>query len=84
MQKKKTSEAQVQQEMSSGAATIARGAWAPTREPMTGAQADLPQTPCGGDQGTASVQPGFKQERSRAANLQAARETSAWGFAAAH
>ncbi len=40
MQKKKTSEAQVQQEMSSGAATIARGAWAPTREPMTGAQAD--------------------------------------------
>jgi hypothetical protein len=40
MQKKKASEAQVQQEMSSGAATIARGAWAPTREPMTGAQAD--------------------------------------------
>jgi len=41
MQKKKTSEAQVQQEMSSGAAPIGgRGAWTPSREPMTGAQAD--------------------------------------------
>jgi hypothetical protein len=40
MQKKKAAESQVQQEMSSGAATIGRGAWAPTREPMTGAQAD--------------------------------------------
>jgi len=39
MQKKKTSEAQVQQEMSSGAAMIG-GAWSPSREPMTGAQAD--------------------------------------------
>jgi Protein of unknown function (DUF3072) len=40
MQKKKTSEAQVQQEMSSSAATFGRSAWTPTREPMTGAQAD--------------------------------------------
>jgi len=40
MPKKKTSESQVQQEMSSGAATMGGRAWAPTREPMTGAQAD--------------------------------------------
>lgn len=40
MQKKKAAENQVQQEMSSGTATMGRGGWAPTREPMTGAQAD--------------------------------------------
>jgi Protein of unknown function (DUF3072) len=40
MQKKKTAETQVQQELSSDiASTISRGAWTRMREPMTGAQA---------------------------------------------
>jgi hypothetical protein len=40
MQKKKTAEMQVQQELSSDiASTIGRGAWTSMREPMTGAQA---------------------------------------------
>lgn len=41
MQKKKTAETQVQQEVSSDLAStrIGRGAWVPVREPMTGAQA---------------------------------------------
>jgi hypothetical protein len=40
MQKKKTSEAQVQQEMSSGAVIGGRSTGTPSRAPMTGAQAD--------------------------------------------
>jgi hypothetical protein len=41
MQKKKTAETQVQQEVSSDltSARIGRAAWVPAREPMTGAQA---------------------------------------------
>jgi DUF3072 family protein len=40
MQKKKTAETQVQQELSSDiVSTIGRGAWTSMREPMTGAQA---------------------------------------------
>jgi hypothetical protein len=42
MQKKKTAETQVQQELSSDSdivSTIGRGAWTSMREPMTGAQA---------------------------------------------
>jgi Protein of unknown function (DUF3072) len=40
MQKKKTAETQVQQELSSDIpSTIGRGAWTPVREPMTGGQA---------------------------------------------
>jgi len=42
MQKKKTAETQVQQELSSDLTSTrmtSRGAWSPVREPMTGAQA---------------------------------------------
>lgn len=39
MQKKKTAETQVQQELRSDNASMNRGAWGPVREPMTGSQA---------------------------------------------
>jgi hypothetical protein len=39
MQKKKTAETQVQQELRSDIASMNRGAWGPVREPMTGSQA---------------------------------------------
>ena len=41
MQKKKTAEAQIQQELSSGSSvmSVEAGAWMPAREPMTGTQA---------------------------------------------
>jgi hypothetical protein len=39
MQKKKTAETQVQQELRSDIASMNRGAWGPMREPMTGSQA---------------------------------------------
>ena len=39
MQKKKTPDTQVQQELSSDIALMNRGAWVPVREPMTGSQA---------------------------------------------
>ena len=40
MQKRKTSEAQVQQDMSSSTRPHAQEAWVPVREPMTNAQAN--------------------------------------------
>lgn len=48
MQKKKTAETQIQQELSSDSSTMMRSstAWVPAREPMTGAQASVLRRLC--------------------------------------